>query len=310
MSAGASSASRPPTSSPTRRSPVPGTASTHASPTGDPAAVSIGVRPTFKTGRGELIEAYLLDFDGDLYGSQLRLEFLERLRGERRFDSAEALIEQMRRDVERTREIARALALSPPAARLLACPPMAAITTERKREIAAKFGANEKDMGSTKVQVALLTERINHLTEHLREQSKDHHSRRGLLMLVGRTAPLPGLPAAPRPRGLPRADQRARPAQVDRHVALASLASAHRRRRSFQARPRGRRAASPSRTCDGRRTHECSSSIRSPSAPCAPTSCSCMRALLGELAEQGGDALRRLLRLHVGPERRSRRSSA
>ena len=63
---------------------------------------------------------------------------------------------------------------------------MAAITTERKREIAGKFGANEQDMGSTSVQVALLTERINHLTEHLREQSKDHHSRRGLLMLVGR----------------------------------------------------------------------------------------------------------------------------
>ncbi len=55
---------------------------------GRAAAVSIGVRPTFKTGRGELIEAYILDFDGDLYGSQLRLEFLERLRGERRFDSA------------------------------------------------------------------------------------------------------------------------------------------------------------------------------------------------------------------------------
>jgi small subunit ribosomal protein S15 len=60
------------------------------------------------------------------------------------------------------------------------------MTTERKRELAAKFGANERDTGSTKVQVALLTERINHLTEHLREQKKDHHSRRGLLMLVGR----------------------------------------------------------------------------------------------------------------------------
>ena len=60
------------------------------------------------------------------------------------------------------------------------------LTTERKREIAAKFGANERDTGNTKVQVALLTERINHLTEHLREQKKDHHSRRGLLMLVGR----------------------------------------------------------------------------------------------------------------------------
>ena len=69
------------------------------------AAVSIGVRPTFDTGRGELIEAYVLDFDGDLYGSQLRLRFLARLRGERRFEDPDALIEQMHRDVQRTREI-------------------------------------------------------------------------------------------------------------------------------------------------------------------------------------------------------------
>jgi riboflavin kinase/FMN adenylyltransferase len=73
---------------------------------GRPAAVNVGVRPTFLTGRGELVEAYILDFDGDLYGEQLRLDFLARLRGERRFQSAEELIEQMRRDVERTREIA------------------------------------------------------------------------------------------------------------------------------------------------------------------------------------------------------------
>jgi riboflavin kinase/FMN adenylyltransferase len=72
---------------------------------GRPAAVSVGVRPTFTTGRGELIEAYLLDFDGDLYGQDLCLEFLERLRGERRFDTAEALVEQMHRDVARTREL-------------------------------------------------------------------------------------------------------------------------------------------------------------------------------------------------------------
>ena len=71
-----------------------------------PAAVSIGVRPTFNTGRGELIEAYILDFKGDLYGGALRLRFLERLRGERRFADADALIEQMHRDVQRTREIA------------------------------------------------------------------------------------------------------------------------------------------------------------------------------------------------------------
>ena len=70
-----------------------------------PAAVSIGVRPTFVTGRAELIEAYVLDFDGDLYGQRLRLDFIARLRGERRFDSAERLIEQMHRDVARTREI-------------------------------------------------------------------------------------------------------------------------------------------------------------------------------------------------------------
>ncbi|HEV3070903.1 MAG TPA: bifunctional riboflavin kinase/FAD synthetase [Solirubrobacteraceae bacterium] len=72
------------------------------------AAVSIGVRPTFKTGRGELIEAYLLDFQGDLYGRTLQLNFLQRLRGERRFDNAKALVEQMQRDVERAREIAMA----------------------------------------------------------------------------------------------------------------------------------------------------------------------------------------------------------
>ena len=63
---------------------------------------------------------------------------------------------------------------------------MPALTPERKREITAQFGADERDTGNTKVQVALLTERINHLTEHLRAQGKDHRSRRGLLMLVGR----------------------------------------------------------------------------------------------------------------------------
>jgi riboflavin kinase/FMN adenylyltransferase len=73
-----------------------------------PAAVSIGVRPTFQTGRAELIEAYVLDFDGDLYDDELRLEFIARLRGERRFEHADALIEQMRLDVERTRELAAA----------------------------------------------------------------------------------------------------------------------------------------------------------------------------------------------------------
>jgi small subunit ribosomal protein S15 len=60
------------------------------------------------------------------------------------------------------------------------------VTAERKRELAGRFGSGEADTGRTEVQVALLTERINGLTEHLRTHSKDHHSRRGLLMLVGR----------------------------------------------------------------------------------------------------------------------------
>jgi small subunit ribosomal protein S15 len=61
-----------------------------------------------------------------------------------------------------------------------------AITQERKQELTAQFGDSHTDTGKTEVQVALLTERINDLTQHLREHRKDHHSRRGLLMLVGR----------------------------------------------------------------------------------------------------------------------------
>jgi riboflavin kinase / FMN adenylyltransferase len=68
------------------------------------AAVNVGVRPTFATGRGLLVEAYLIDFDGDLYGRELRLDFMRRLRGERAFPSAEALVAQMDRDVEAARE--------------------------------------------------------------------------------------------------------------------------------------------------------------------------------------------------------------
>jgi riboflavin kinase/FMN adenylyltransferase len=70
------------------------------------AATNVGVRPMFETGRGELIEAYLLDFDGDLYDRPLRVEFLRRLRGERRFESVQALIEQMGHDVDEARVIA------------------------------------------------------------------------------------------------------------------------------------------------------------------------------------------------------------
>lgn len=60
------------------------------------------------------------------------------------------------------------------------------LTKEDKAELIGKYGKKEGDTGSTEVQVALLTERINDLTGHLREHAKDHHSRRGLLMLVGK----------------------------------------------------------------------------------------------------------------------------
>jgi small subunit ribosomal protein S15 len=59
------------------------------------------------------------------------------------------------------------------------------LTVEEKREVVQQFGKSDTDTGSPEVQIALLTRRINHLTEHLREHKGDHHSRRGLLMLVG-----------------------------------------------------------------------------------------------------------------------------
>jgi riboflavin kinase/FMN adenylyltransferase len=77
------------------------------------AAVNVGVRPTFETGRGVLIEAYIMDFDADLYGEELRLEFLTRLRGERRFTSVDALVEQMERDVGQARAACRRFATVP-----------------------------------------------------------------------------------------------------------------------------------------------------------------------------------------------------
>jgi riboflavin kinase / FMN adenylyltransferase len=72
---------------------------------GHPAAVNVGVRPMFGTGRELLIEAFLIDWEGDLYGETLRVAFVDRLRGEKRFPSVEDLIAQMHRDVEEAREL-------------------------------------------------------------------------------------------------------------------------------------------------------------------------------------------------------------
>ncbi len=71
-----------------------------------PAAISLGRRPTFyEDAEHSLLEAYLLDFDGDLYGQPAAVRFVERLRGEQRFESVEALVEQMGKDVEATRRL-------------------------------------------------------------------------------------------------------------------------------------------------------------------------------------------------------------
>jgi riboflavin kinase/FMN adenylyltransferase len=72
---------------------------------GVPAAVNVGVRPTFESGRGVLIETYLIDRSEDLYGRTLRVAFVERLRGEKRFPSVEELIAQMRIDVEDAKRV-------------------------------------------------------------------------------------------------------------------------------------------------------------------------------------------------------------
>ncbi len=167
-----------------------------------PAAVNIGVRPTFDTGRGELVEAYILDFDGDLYGKQLRLDFLSRLRGERRFSSAEALVEQMRRDVRAHARDRRCL---------LACATAMTITTERKREIAAKFGAgvagHRQHQGPGGP-----ADRAHQPPDRAPARAEQGPPLAPWPLDARRPSPpLPRLFAAQGPRGLPRSHQGARP---------------------------------------------------------------------------------------------------
>jgi riboflavin kinase / FMN adenylyltransferase len=84
---------------------IPGHGVYAAFANGVPAAVNVGVRPTFESGRGVLIETYLIDREEDLYGQNLRVAFVERLRGEKRYPSVEDLIAQMRRDVEDAKRV-------------------------------------------------------------------------------------------------------------------------------------------------------------------------------------------------------------
>ncbi|MEX1142392.1 MAG: riboflavin biosynthesis protein RibF [Thermoleophilaceae bacterium] len=75
---------------------------------GHPAAVNVGVRPMFETGRGPLVEAHLIGFEGDLYGETLRIAFIERMRGEKRFDSIDELVDQMHADVREAERLCAA----------------------------------------------------------------------------------------------------------------------------------------------------------------------------------------------------------
>jgi riboflavin kinase/FMN adenylyltransferase len=91
---------------PDERYVVPGHGVYAATSRGHAAAVNVGVRPTFESGRGLLVEAHLIGFDEDIYGETLRIEFLDRLRGEKRFESVDELVVQMQRDIEEAARIA------------------------------------------------------------------------------------------------------------------------------------------------------------------------------------------------------------
>jgi riboflavin kinase / FMN adenylyltransferase len=84
---------------------IPGHGVYAAFANGVPAAVNVGIRPTFESGRGVLIETYLIDHEEDLYGKNLRVAFVERLRGEKRYDEVDELVAQMHRDVEDARRV-------------------------------------------------------------------------------------------------------------------------------------------------------------------------------------------------------------
>ena len=84
---------------------IPGHGVYAAFANGVPAAVNVGVRPTFESGRGVLIETYLIDHEENLYGKTLRVAFAERLRGERAYHEVDELIAQMHRDVEDARRV-------------------------------------------------------------------------------------------------------------------------------------------------------------------------------------------------------------
>lgn len=87
---------------------IPGHGVYAALTNGLPSAVNVGVRPTFKTGRGVLVESFLIDWEGDIYGQQAEIEFLKRLRGEQRFESVDDLVAQMKLDAQEALQLCSA----------------------------------------------------------------------------------------------------------------------------------------------------------------------------------------------------------
>ena len=150
------------------------------------------------------------------------------------------------------------------------------LTKEKKSELIGKYGRADGDTGSAEVQVALLTERINELTEHLRTHSKDHHSRRGLLMLVGKRRRML--------RYLERTDLERYRALVA-ELGLRAMIAAGEPAPDFTLPRPGRRGGLARRL--PRPQGRCSSSTRSTSARSAPTSSRSTRRSSREIEEQG-----------------------
>ena len=259
------------------------------------AATSVGVRPMFDSGLGELIEAFLVDFDGDLYDTPLGWSSSSACVGRsassrsKRWWSRWAATWRLRGR--------SALTLLPFRRRY---------DTDTQNESASSSRSSARTTrtpGTRGCRSRCSPQRINHLTEHLRAHKKDHHSRRGLLMLVGQPPPAAELPPAQRPRGLPRRSSRSSGAARGSSIIAPGTPVA----RVLAQRPRTARALHAATTC--RPDDASSSSTRSPSARSAPTSCRSTKRCCDGLRRAGRDAVRRLDRRLADARPRSARSS-
>ena len=136
-----------------------------------------------------------------------------------------------------------------------------AVTVTDKAKLIADYQRGNGDTGSPEVQIALLTQRINGLTDHFKSNVKDHHSRRGLLRMVSRRRKLPRLPEVAQHRQLSRADRPARPAQVGAHATAAPMRSSHADRPWRAGRSRRTRASMPPDLTHGMAAQRCAAIV-------------------------------------------------